>query len=151
MDTGLVSELLEFNDTGDDAVDYVLSMADNGDIDSLHIVEAALAHFSTKKLVFFTPGPRVLSGDDVYGSKAYNNLENLLIRKAKRKLLLENAADTQDEIIRLTGHVDFEAGTFFKNIRMEGGWEALKIVQLLDTHTKVQARLINNGVLPRRA
>ncbi len=147
---GLAGALLHRGSRGDDAVEELLTLASQGDRKSLAIVEEALVFIAGKKLTYFTPGPRVQTGTDVYGSKSYGNLLKSLTSKARKKCLIDNAAETQDEIIRITGHIEFNAGSFFNRIREAGGQEALKIVQLLDTHVKVQARLIHKGVLARR-
>jgi predicted nucleic acid-binding Zn-ribbon protein len=147
---GLAGALLHLDSRGDDAVEELLTLASKSDRKSLAIVEEALVFLAGKKLNYFTPGPRVQTGAEVYGSKSYTILLKSLTNKARKKYLLDNAAETQDEIIRITGHSEYNAGSFFDNIREAGGQEALKIVQLLDTHVKVQARLIHMGVLKRR-
>jgi hypothetical protein len=150
MNKRLVSELLERNENGDNAVDVVLAMAENGDISALTITETALEHFSDKKLTYFIPGPRVQSGAEIYNSDAYERLLKVLSLKARNKTLLKNAAETQDEIVRTLNHIDADAGSFLMRINESGGDDALKIVQLLDAHLKVQARLIHCGVLEPR-
>jgi len=150
MNSDLVSALLKQDENGDNAVDSVLAMAGSGDAEALEIVEAALEHLSQKKLTYFTPGPRVQSGDDVYSASAYEGLLKSLSTKASKRTLLDNAAETQDEIIRTLGHIEANVGSFLNRISKAGGGDAVKIVQLLDTHSKVQARLIHNGVLEPR-
>jgi hypothetical protein len=150
MNSELVAELLEQGEKGDNAIDAVLALAGSGDVQALRIVEAALEHHGKKKMAYFTPGPRVESGTDVYSSRVYEKLLKSLTTKARRKTLLNNAAETQDEIIRTLHHIEADAGSFLNKIREAGGLEAVKIVQLLDTHVKVQAHLIHNGVLEPR-
>jgi len=147
---GLAGALLHRGSKGDDAAEELLTLASQGERKSLAIVEEALVFLAGKKLTYFTPGPRVQTGADVYGSKSYGDLLKSLTSKARGKSLLDNAAETQDEIIRIMGHIEFNFGTFVNKIREAGGQEALKSVQLLDTHVKVQARLIHKGVLSRR-
>jgi len=150
MNHKLIAELLDRGEKGDEAVDTVLVMAGSGDVQAIEIVEAAIEHHSKEKLTYFTPGPRVSSGHDVYSSKAYERLLKSLTTKARRKTLLDDAAETQDEIIRAVNHIEWDAGSFLHRISESGGSEAVKIVQLLDTHVKVQAHLIHNGVLEPR-
>jgi hypothetical protein len=147
---GLAGALLHRGSRGDDAVEELLTLASQGGRNSLAIVEETLVFLAGKKLTYFTPGPRVQTGAEVYGSKSYGTLLKSLTSKAREKCLLDNATETQDEIIRITGHIEYNDGSFFNKIREAGGQEALKIVQLLDTHVKVQARLIHMGVLSHR-
>ena len=147
---GLAGALLHLDSRGDDAVEEILALASQSDRKSLAIVEDALVFLAGKKLTYFTPGPRIQTGSEVYSPESYAALLKSLTNKARKEYLLNNAAETQDEIIRITGHIEYNAGSFFNNIREAGGQEALKIVQLLDTHAKVQARLMHMGVLGRR-
>lgn len=137
MNSELVAELLEPGVKGDNAIDAVLAMAENGDVQSPRIVERALKHYGKRKLTYFTPGPRVESGADVYSSRVYEGLLKSLTTKARRKALLNNASETQDEIIRTLNHIDADAGSFLNKIQEAGGLEAVKIIQLLDAHLKV--------------
>jgi len=144
MRSELVAKLLEPGEIGDNAIDAVLAISGFGDVQSLRIIESSLEHYTKKKLTYFTPGSRVASGADVYSSRVYEELVNSLVIKAQNKTLLNNAAATQDEIIRTLNYIKADAGSLLIKIKKAGGLEAVKIFQLLDTHLKVQARLIHN-------
>jgi len=83
---GLAGALLHRGSTGDDAVEEALTLASQGNRKSLAIVEEALVFLAGKKLTYFTPGPRVQTGADVYDSKFYGELLKSLSSKARKKL-----------------------------------------------------------------
>ncbi len=141
----LIAKLLAQGQIGDDTIDVVIAMAASGDVHALELVEEAIESEGRKKLDYFRPGLRVSSGEDIYNPENYQTLLAILKTKAHTGKMLENAADTQDEITRLLNNISADRGVVMTEIREAGGWHALKIFQLLYTHLQVQAHLINAG------
>jgi len=137
--SGLASELLSADSVGDDAVESVLRLAENGDSEALRFVEDALEVLAGKKLSYLTIGPRVMEGDDL----SIHAIKFRILQKALGKQMLDDAKDTQNDVMLLFNN--YPSAEFMRSLLWElnaaGGPTATKTFQLLLTHAQVQARL----------
>jgi predicted nucleic acid-binding Zn-ribbon protein len=138
---GLAGALLDSGSSGDDAVEEVLTLARQGDKKSLALVEEALEFLAGKKLTYFTPGPRVMAGEEL----DILVVRDRIISKATERRMFENVKETQNDIMLLFHNYpsdDFMT-SMIREIKIKGGYVGIKAFQLLLTHAQVQSHLIS--------